>query len=468
MTLADRLYQGAPTWLQTVLLNGYAAKLHRERFGSAFHALMRQWDESQFWDESRVTDLQDEGVRSIVRHAGARVPFYRELWSRHGVNVMQVQGVADLPLLPTITKVDIRAAGERMLAVSAASLTHGHTSGTTGTPLSLWYDQAMVVASNAADWRQKRWAGLELGDWCATFFGRVIVPVEQTLAPYWRANYVQKQLWCSSFHLAEATLPQYIAEIRRRGIRFLEGYPSTLYILASYLQRRNETLPMRAVFTSSETLHAIQREAFTAAFECPVFDFYGHAERVIFAAECDRHAGKHVFDEYGVAEIIDDDGRPVAADAPGMLTGTTLWNRGMPIIRYRTGDVSAHNRTPCACGRGLGRLVDVATKAEDIVFTPDGRFISPSVLTHPFKPFDQLRKSQIIQDAPDHVLVKLVASAAFTPAHRAQLEASLQLRLGNAMRIETEVVDDIPAEKSGKFRWVICQVPHASRFDWQA
>lgn len=468
MTLVDDVYQSAPGWLQTILLNGYATRLHRERFGPEFRALMTRWDESQFWDASRLRDLQDEGVRSIVRFAGEHVPFYRKLWSGYGVNASQVQGVSDLPLLPTITKADLRAAGERMLAAPASTLTHGHTSGTTGSPLSLWYDQPMVIANNAADWRQKRWAGLERGEWCAMFFGRVIVPVDQMRAPYWRANYIQKQLWCSSFHLAEATLPQYIAEIRRRRIRFLEGYPSTMYILASYLQRRNETLPLRAVFTSSETLHTMQREAFSAAFKCPVFDFYGHAERVIFAAECDQHGGKHVFDEYGVAEILDDDGRSVAADAPGMLTGTTLWNRGMPIIRYRTGDVSAHNRTPCACGRGLGRLVDVATKAEDIIFTPDGRFISPSVLTHPFKPFEQLRKSQIIQDAPDHVLVKLVPSAAFTPAHRAQLEASLQLRLGDTMRIETEVVDDIPAEKSGKFRWVICRVPHASRFDWQA
>ena len=234
------------------------------------------------------------------------------------------------------------------------------------------------------------------------------------------------------------------------------------------LRRRNESLPMRAIFTSSETLHAVQREALEAAFTCPVFDFYGHAERVIFAAECEYHGGKHLFDEYGVTELVDDAGRAVADNAPGMLTGTTLWNTGMPIIRYCTGDVSVRSAATCACGRGLGRLADVATKAEDVVVTPDGRFISPSVLTHPFKPFDQLLKSQIIQDAPDHVLVRLVASSAFSPTHRAQLVAGLQQRLGDRMRIDTEITDDIPAEKSGKFRWVICRVPHPSRFDWHA
>ncbi len=189
--------------------------------------------------------------------------------------------------------------------------------------------------------------------------------------------------------------------------------------------------------------------------------------RVIFAGECDRHGGKHLFDEYGVTEMIDDDGRPVPDGQPGMLTGTTLWNRGMPLIRYRTGDLSALSSVPCDCGRGLGRLADIATKAEDIVITPDGRFVSPSVLTHPFKPFDQLRASQIIQDAADHVLVKLVPTAAFTDTHRQQLVAGLRLRLGDAMRIVTQIVDDIPSEKSGKFRWVICRLPLACQVDWE-
>jgi len=62
--------------------------------------------------------------------------------------------------------------------------------------------------------------------------------------------------------------------------------------------------------------------------------------------------------------------------------------------------------------------------------------------------------------------VKLVPSAAFTDAHRAQLVAGLRERLGEAMTVETLIVDDIPAEASGKFRWVICQLPHSYRVDW--
>lgn len=466
MSLPDRVYQASPSWMQSVLMNAYAWRLHRERFGPEFEKLLAEWEESQWWQPDEIRALQDRRLQAIVRVA-AKVPFYGRLWAEYGAPVSQVQGVADLPLLPTITKSDLREAGHTALSTSPGRLTHGHTSGTTGSPLSLWYDAEMVVANNVADWRQKRWGGLRQGTWCALFLGRVIVPLDQRRPPFWRANHFQKQLWCSSFHLNEANLPSYVAEIRRRGIRFLEGYPSSMFILAKLLLSRGEVLPMRAVFTSSETLHAAQREAFEAAFGCPVFDFYGHAERVIFAGECEHHGGKHLFDEYGITEVLGDDGRPVPDGTPGMLTGTTLWNSGMPLIRYRTGDLSMRGTERCACGRGLARLADIATKAEDIIITPDGRFISPSVLTHPFKPFHQLLKSQLIQDAPDHVLVKLVPSATFSDSHRMQLEAGLRLRLGPAMRIDTHIVDDIPPEKSGKFRWVICRLPHACQVDWE-
>ncbi len=241
MSFADRVYQTSPGWIQTGLLNAYALKLKRERFGPEVRSLLAAWEESQWWDAQRMRAHQDERVRELVRFAAKSVPFYGRRWAEHGVAVEQVQGVADLAALPTITKVDIRSAGPELLSVPADQLTHGHTSGTTGSPLSLWYDHAMTVASNAADWRQKRWGGLELGDWCALFLGRVVVPVDAHKPPYWRANYVQKQLWCSSFHLSEENLPLYIAEIRRRGIRSIEGYPSTLrYIVATHLRRIGE------------------------------------------------------------------------------------------------------------------------------------------------------------------------------------------------------------------------------------
>jgi phenylacetate-CoA ligase len=468
MAFAEIAYRRSPAWLQTLFLNGYAVRLQYQRYGPEFERLGAEWEESQRWESTRLREWQDQQLRQLVRTAYERIPFYRERYDRHGVDIRSFEGVTDLHRLPLLTKEEVRSAGRLLLRPGPArGLVHGHTSGTTGSPLSLWYDRGMCIINNVADWRQKRWGGMCAGDWCGIFLGRVIVPPDQARPPFWRTNYLHRQVWFSSFHMNEANLPHYLRAIRDRGLRFLEGYPSTLYIVAQHLRRRGERLSLSAVFTSSETLHAVQREAISEAFGCPVFDFYGLAERVVFAAECEQHDGKHLFDEYGVTEIVDDGGDPVPAGEAGWVVGTSLWNYGMPLIRYRTGDLSTYLPDPCTCGRSLGRIAGVTTKAEDIVVTPDGRFVSPSVLTHPFKPYDQITKSQLIQDSPDHLLVRLVAAAEFSEEHREGLLAGLRERLGEKVRIDLEIADEIPAERSGKFRWVISTVPHDCRVQWE-
>lgn len=323
----------------------------------------------------------------------------------------------------------------------------------------------MDVVNTVADWRQKSWGGMEPGDWWGLFLGRVVVRTENTEPPFWRVNYVHNQVWFSAFHMSSENLDDYVREIRRRGLRFLEGYPSTLFILAKHIRSRGERLPMDTVFTSSETLHEVQRETIADAFDCEVYDFYGLAERVIFAGECEEHEGKHLFQEYGITELVDDEGRVVPDGETGWLTGTTLWNRGMPLIRYRTSDLS-WKKAPCECGRGLQRIASVTTKAEDVVVTPEGRFISPSVLTHPFKPFDEIRRSQIIQEERHRLRVRLVAEKGFGSTEEEKLRGSLLERLGGGVEVEIEYEDEIPPDPSGKFRWVISRVSHSRKVSW--
>jgi phenylacetate-CoA ligase len=308
---------------------------------------------------------------------------------------------------------------------------------------------------------------MEAGDWIGMFLGRVIVAPQQKRAPYWRANVIQREVWFSSFHMSEETLDEYIAEIKRRRLRFLEGYPSTLFILATHLKRAGQVLPMKAVFTSSETLHPIQRDVIEQSFACRLFDFYGMAERTIFAGECEAHSGRHLSEDFGYTEVVDEAGQPVPTGGWGYLVGTSLHNTAMPMIRYRTNDVSRILEERCSCGRRFRVLDPITTKAEDVIMTPDGRLISPSILTHPFKPFDKLVKSQIIQHAPNQVQVKLVAGEGFSEAQQAELIAGLRARLGPEVQIEISVVDDIPNEKSGKFRWVISRVASPYSPPWE-
>jgi phenylacetate-CoA ligase len=468
MNIAEGVYQRSPAWLQNVLLNAHAYRVRMHRYGRPYERAVEELVEQERWPRERIEALQLQRLKRIVAHAYDHSRYYRRVMDDAAFAPSDLNTLGALSRLPLLTKDTVRhGAGELVTAPKPRrGWLHGHTSGTTGSPLGLWYDRDTCRINNAVDRQLKRWTGMEDTAWIGLLLGRVIVPTDSDRPPFWRVNRVHRQVWFSSFHLADRYLEQYVHEIRRRKLKYLEGYPSTLYVLAKFLLQRGWVLPMRAVISSSETLHRLQREAIEAAFGCKLYDFYALAERVIYAGECGHGGGKHLAETYGITELVDEEGQPVGPEEPGYLVGTSLFNTAMPMIRYRTGDLSAFVTEPCPCGRTLRRIRDVSTKAEDIVVTPDGRQISPSVLTHPFKPLEQIVASQIIQDRPDHLLVKLVASEGYSVEQEDALVASLRERLGPEMKIQVSRVASIPREPSGKFRWVISRVEHSCALAW--
>lgn len=461
-------YEKAPVWLQNLALTAFSAKLHRERYGPEFErfcALLAQMERAA---PQTVQQYQDTQLQRLVTHAYATVPYYRDLFDARGLKPIDIRQCADLAKLPLLTRTDVRRHFDalRSRAFDVRALRLGHTSGTTGSPLEVYYDAGVIHMTYALMDRQYRWAGARLargGDRIAVLRGNVVVPVGQRKPPFWRYNRYHRQLLLSSFHLSPANLPLYVQELERFVPAVVDGYPSTCYVLARYLLAAGRTLPVRAVITSSETLYDFQREAIERAFACKVFDYYAAAERVLFTTECERHEGHHVSSEYGVLEVIDTRGAPVAAGQTGTLVATSLHNFGMPLLRYVTSDVSGLKPRPCSCGRTLPLMEDVSTKAEDILALADGRMISPSVLTHPFKPMHSVEQSQIVQQDYDHVVIRLVPNAAYRSSEGDYLVREFQARLGANVRVEVQVVDELERTKAGKFKWVISKVDKGIR-----
>lgn len=462
--VAATLYAKAPVWAQNLLLTGYGAILERQRYGGRYAEYRDALTASQWRSRGDIEAYQDERLRVLVAHAYEHVPYYRRVFEERKLSPADIRTSLDLPKLPVLTKADIRRsfAELRSRAVAGRRFRTGHTSGTTGTPLTVGYDLDTVWMTYAVFDRHYEWAGASLAhrpDRIAVARGNVIVPLAQKAAPYWRLNRPQNQLMLSSFHLSQENLPAYFDAMRRFEATVVDGYPSTLYVLAKYLQNRGEHFPVKAAITSSETLYEFQRSVIEERFKCRVFDYYAAAERVVFSGECDHHRGHHVSMEYGIAEVVDDDGQPCSRGTTGRLVGTSLHNLGMPLIRYASSDLSALKPEMCSCGRGLELMADVTTKAEDVLTLPDGRLISPSVLTHPFKPLDCIDGSQIVQTAPDLVEVRIVPGHDYTPAHELQLISDLQHRLGQGVRIKVRKVEALEVSKNGKFKWVISYVP---------
>ena len=190
--------------MQNLLLTAYSMRLHRERYAGRFAEFQRQFAQLERSSAATVEKYQDERLRAVVSHAYAHVPYYRRLFDSLGLKPGDIAGRADLHKLPLLTRKDVLEHFDdlRSRAFDPKNLRLGHTSGTTGSPLEIYYDPDVIHATYAVMDRQYQWANTRLGpggDRVAVLRGNVVVPVAQRSPPFWRLNRYYNQLLLSSF-----------------------------------------------------------------------------------------------------------------------------------------------------------------------------------------------------------------------------------------------------------------------------
>jgi phenylacetate-CoA ligase len=443
---------------------GYAVSALKN--GPDFQRFLADLEESQWYSASRFRDLQDQKLRALIRHAYDTVPYYRRLFDRHGLRPSDVTSVDDLPKVPVLTKDALRANAPELVsgAVPRRALFSGWTTGSTGTPINALRTHASIAFEHAMIWRQRRWAGIELKSRKAAVWGtiwnNVIIPSNlPKRPPYWRYNAADRQLLFSYYHMSDETLPEYFEKLEEFRPAFIEGFPSTILVLANFLHRRGRFFPVRAIFTSSEPLYEMHRREIEERFRTRVFDLYGQAERVSAATECEAHAGLHINPEYGVLEVVRDGGEAAQGET-GELIGTGLNNYGMPLIRYQTGDIGRLAPLPCTCGRAMPLLASVQGRLVDCIQTPDGRRIPGDGIMGAFHGIGNIRRSQIIQEDLSTLVVRIERDNPEQPVDTRTLHRNLQMCLGSEMNIAFDVVKSIEVHMGSKFRWVISHVAH--------
>lgn len=328
----------------------------------------------------------------------------------------------------------------------------GMTSGTTGTPLEIFRSLDSVIWENAFIQRYWTWSGYKLGVKRATLRGDAIVPVDQVSPPFWYLNRAENQLLLSSRHLRPPYIDQIIARLRSFQPHLLQAYPSTAFELAVYLQKHGERLDIPFVYTGSEMLYPYQREVITAALNTRIMDFYGMAERVAFACECE-HGNYHVNPEYSYVEIVDDEGQSTRDE--GYVVGTTFHNYTMPLIRYRLSDRSRWLEGGCPCGRTYPMIQPISGKYEDVVYGSAGNPVSPSVITFAFKGLHNIEKSQVAQIGEGRWEVRVVPTHGFGADDRAALINNIHALVDPNISVTVVECMDIPRTASGKYRWVV-------------
>jgi phenylacetate-CoA ligase len=156
------------------------------------------------------------------------------------------------------------------------------------------------------------------------------------------------------------------------------------------------------------------------------------------------------------------DGQPVPRGEPGAIVVTDLTNYGMPLIRYKVGDVGVPSaKTSCSCGCTYPLMDSLEGRVADYVVTPDGSYISGISLTENFAMhLPGVKQMQIVQERIDFLNFRIVKGEMFSEQTVNDIARLAQERFSNMMTWQIEYVDSIQSESSGKYRFCISKLPN--------
>jgi phenylacetate-CoA ligase len=441
--------------LHTPLAQNVIIPWYERRWGLETGGLLRSLQQSQYDTPERIHQRQWDALRKLLEFVSTSNPFYRERFRSAGFRPSELRGPDDLAAIPVLSKDDIRSRGADLISdgYSPEGMFHKRTGGSTGVPVHLYWDRDAYRFKGAVVKRHDAWAGYRFGDKHATLWGDTEkrYPLRERIFHALCA----RTIFLDTLLMDEAHLRNFVQRLRRFRPPVLYGHAHSVYFFTRYLIDEGiDDIRFTALISTAETLLPAERQVIESRFGRVLFDRYGCEELSLIASECESHDGLHIAAEGLYVEVLGGD-----EQSPGRVVVTDLMNRGMPLVRYEVGDLATIAPGRCSCGRGLPRLGRVFGRTTDILYAPDGRKISGvSILDTFVIHVPGVHQAQIVQDALDHVILRIVRDSGFGPASVAHLGQTVSRVFGPAMRHHIEYVEAIAPTPRGKYQFTICQV----------
>lgn len=416
--------------------------------------------QTQWLTAAELEAMQLNRLKKLLIHAQEHVPYYRQVFSEYRFDAYCFSTFSDLEKIPVLTKDDVRKHFDQIKSDNFIRWQprQTQTGGSTGKPLITYKDRGAhtyLAANNLRAWHV---AGYEIGDNCITLAHGSLLPKKGSLknTVYF---FLQHSDLIKCYHMDEETLSAALNKIRNSRSRYMFGYSSSTYLLASFAERMG--IPMHgtldALFTTSDMLYPHQRALIEKMFSAPVFDIYGCPEGGIISFECEKHQGYHLNQESAYVEIV-------GADASGLgrIVATPLFNYAFPMIRYETGDIGVITTEPCSCGRALPRIAQLSGRIRDFVVLSDGRYIHGAFFNHleALYQSDWIGKYQVVQESLNHLIIRITCTRPPSEVELDLIRNSICKGLMPDMQIDFDL-SGIELAPSGKFRLVMSKVKTA-------
>lgn len=445
--------------LYTQFVSGGFFPIHESLKGHGTVRVRREMEKTQWLKPEQIEVLQLENLHRFLLSVEQNVSCYQKLFKKSGISASDINSLEDLQKLPLTDKSFIRANLEQLKSDNALGLSRFNTGGSTGEPLIFYIGKERVSHDVAAKWRATRWWDVDIGDAEIVVWGSPIELGTQDRVRQIR-DWILRTSLLPAFEMSVDRLDSFIKTIQKIRPKMLFGYPSALAHIASHAENRGirmDKLAIKVAFVTSEQLYDYQREKIQSVFGCQVANGYGGRDAGFIAHQC-KEGGMHITAEDIIVEIIDKKGKVLPKGESGEIVVTHLATQDFPFIRYRTGDIGALSPDLCSCGRGLPLLKEIQGRTTDFIVAQDGTVLHGLALIYVLRDLAGVKEFKIVQESLDKTRVQIVKDNAYQPNFDLIIQSEFKKRLGECVEIHVEYKNEIKAEKSGKFRYVVSKV----------
>lgn len=327
------------------------------------------WNEAkECMSRDELMNLQSKRLVKQVERVYHNVEFYRKRMQEAGVEPGDIKGIEDLHKLPYTTKADLRDTYPfGLLATPMSEIVRVHaSSGTTGKATVVAYTRHDLEIWQECVARALTMAGIGKGDIIQIAYGYGLFT--GGLGAHGGAEY----LGATVVPQSTGNTQKLVTMMKDFGVTAIACTPSYLLHIAETLEKEGlvDTVKLKTAVCGAEPWTEAMRKQIEEKLHIHAHDIYGLSEIMGpgVACDCEYHHGLHVFEDHFLPEIIDPETlEPLGPNQSGELVFTSLTKEGLPLLRYRTKDLTSISYDKCECGRTLARISRFTGRSDDML-----------------------------------------------------------------------------------------------------
>lgn len=321
---------------------------------------------------TKETQMQQQKLAELLQYVSLHSPFYKELFEKQQININAINHLADLTLIPPTNKEDLQQRNNDFLCVPPEKVVeYTSTSGTLGGPV--------TIALTESD--LNRLAYNEYNSFsCADGSKHDIYQLMLTLDRQFMAGIAYysgiRKLGAGIIRLGPGVPALQWETIQRLRPTAIVAVPSFILKLIGFAKQAgidiNQTSVKKAICIGENIRNTdfslnILGKKITEAWNIKLYSTYASTEMQTAFTECAQGKGGHYQPDLVIVELLDENDQPVEPYTPGEVTITTLGVEGMPLVRYKTGDICMYFDEPCSCGRTSLRLSSILGRKKQMI-----------------------------------------------------------------------------------------------------